>query len=147
MTWNIIRTILSILGGIIAGYLCVAALEFTSVYFFPVGFDPTDELALKKAVEEGRIPLINLVLVQLAWISGAFVASFTAGKLAHYGAMFAAWLAGGFILFAVIAMLFSLPHPLWLAISSLFAVPVASWLGWSLTGKTGTLYQHSAEKM
>jgi len=115
-TLSLLRAAGAWLLGVILGGLAVAGIEAAShaVWPPPPGLDPADTVAFADAV--AAMPIGALVLVVVAWGTGAAVAGFVASVLAGSWRLAVGALAGGVTLLGAAANLAMVPHPLWVMV-------------------------------
>ncbi|MBW8523542.1 hypothetical protein K0U91_12255 [Chryseobacterium chendengshani] len=108
-----LRQILGIIAGIIAGSLCVWAVETInhSLYPFPAGMKTNDMDAFKAYVE--NLPVLGKLLVIVGYALGALVSGFVSTKVAKNGKPVAAIICGLIFLTFTIYNMFVLPTPVW----------------------------------
>ncbi len=127
-----LRSILSVLFGVIAGAVIVFVVERMSHAVFPVpaGFDPS------KAGAIDALPFATKASVVFAWFAGAFGGGVTASLIAQRWAP-AVWVVAATILLFAVTNFTAFPHPLWMMIAS---VPAAALGGWLAVRATGARY-------
>jgi len=135
-----IRTILAVLGGVIAGGVVTGLLEALGHLALPLpeGLLPedlTDRDALNAAL--ARVPAANRLAVVAAWAGGALMAGWVTTVLARSNHLALAMLAGGGLLFAGLTNLIYIPSPLWMWGLGLAVFLPMSWLGHRLAPKRG----------
>jgi hypothetical protein len=133
-----LRIILAVFGGVIAGGVATALLEALGYVAFPLpeGLFPTD-LSDGDAVRAAlaAVPDINRLAVVAAWGGGALVAGFVTTLLARSSHQALAMLAGGGLLFAGLSNLIYTPSPLWMWALGLAVFLPMAWLGYRLAPK------------
>ena len=122
-----LRKILGVVAGVVAGALVVFAVEGIghSIYPPPAGTDLHDPEALKALML--TLPRGALLFVVLGWTLGAFAGGAVAGLIGR--GIVPALLTGAIqLLFGIMTMLM-IPHPAWMmALGILLPVPCA-WVG------------------
>ncbi|MFM7318170.1 MAG: hypothetical protein ACKO5E_14595 [bacterium] len=121
-----LRSILAVVAGIVAGSMIILLVESIGHSVFPVprGIQPdmNDRAAMIKFME--AVPLGAKVAVLLAWAMGAFASGMVATAIS--GRRHSARVAGIIMLVAVLLNLMTIPHPPWMmAIGVLLPVPAA----------------------
>lgn len=133
-----LRIILAVFGGVIAGGVATALLEALGYVAFPLpeGLFPTD-LSDGDAVRAAlaAVPDINRLAVVAAWGGGALVAGFVTTLLARSSHQALAMLAGGGLLFAGLTNLIYTLSPLWMWALGLAVFLPMAWLGYRLAPK------------
>lgn len=122
-----LRTILAIITGIIAGMVVIALVETLGHMVFPPpeGVNLKDPEALKSIMH--TIPLGAKLSVLIAWGLGVFAGASLARRFSE-GASFASWVVGAVLLaFAGVTMV-QIPHPIWMVIGA-FVVTLAGIMG------------------
>jgi hypothetical protein len=118
-----LRSVLSVLFGVLGGALIVFATERIShvIYPIPAGFDPMSATAI------AGLPFGAKAAVIIAWFAGAFGGGVIASLVSKRWAPAACVVAATMLLFA--ATNFSaFPHPLWMMIASAAATAAGGYL-------------------
>jgi hypothetical protein len=128
---GMLRSILATLAGIIAVFLLVLGIEMIghSIWPPPPGLDPTDPESVRAAMAQA--PLGALVVVAVAWVVGAFAGAWLASRIAER--RWPAYVIGGLTAVSSAANLVMIPHPFWFWIVALAIVPLAAYLGGTLS--------------
>ncbi|NND95204.1 MAG: hypothetical protein HKN45_10080 [Flavobacteriales bacterium] len=129
---TLLRTILSILLGVIAGGIAVAIIEvwmMDKLFDMPDSMIPSDSDSVAAHLE--MIPLGAKWLVVASQFVGALVASIVAGKVSG-GVKKSAITAGLIILVFTVLNLFMIPHPTWMN----FTMPLAAIVGFLLGSRS-----------
>lgn len=119
-----LRSVLGVAAGIIAGSIIVFAVEFLGHAFFPaaIAIDKSDPEQMKRLVEV--TPLGATLFVVLGWFAGAFGGGVAALMIARRWAP-AAWVVAA-TFFGLAAMNFvAIPHPLWMQASAVIVCAIA----------------------
>ena len=122
----IVRFVLGVLGGLVAGWLTTFLIEQGNTLLWPppAGLDPHNVQDI--AAIMAAMPTIALVALVFAWLAGAFVGGFVAAKIATRWPLAAAVFPGLLILAGVVGMILMIPHPKWVsAMGLLLSVPMA----------------------
>jgi hypothetical protein len=143
MIGSIVRSVVAVVVGLIAGMVVVVANEALGAIFHPVppGFDATSNEAMKAHV--ARYPAWALLLGGLGWGLATFVSSWLATRLgtgrhpAHGIAL------GAILLAAAVANMLMLPYPIWFWVENLVLLPVCFTLG-AMLGKPPSSTAQSA---
>ncbi|WP_051289347.1 hypothetical protein [Chryseobacterium daeguense] len=108
-----IRKISAVIGGLVAGSLCIGAIEWIGhkLYPLPEGIKADDVDAFKEYV--ATAPFMALLFVILAYAVGALVSGFVSTKIANDGKMRSAVICGIFFLLATVYNMVVLPTPGW----------------------------------
>ncbi|MDF1767546.1 hypothetical protein [Maricaulis sp.] len=135
-----IRMILAVLAGVIAGGVATGLLEALGHVALPlpdglIPEDLNDREALNAAL--AQVPDANRVAVIAAWAGGALVAGWLTTTLARRHHLALALVAGGGLLFAGLSNLIFIPSPLWMWAFGLAVFLPMAWLGYRLAGKRG----------
>lgn len=123
-----IRKVLALLSGLIAGGVFNMALVSVShvMYPLPQGIDPNDFEAFRAHVEANGMPTGAMMIVLGAHAGGSFVSGFVCGLIARRSWYIAAVILGVFWTCGGIAMLMMIPAPIWFAVADvLLYVPAA----------------------
>ncbi len=107
------RRILAVIGGILAGSICIWLIEALGhiLYPLPSGVKPSDIDAFKTYVS--TLPFAALLLVLLGYSFGAVVSGFISTKIANDGKSRYAIICGIFFLLATVYNMYMLPTPVW----------------------------------
>lgn len=133
-----LRTVLSVLAGVVAGMILALAVKYVGDYVFPYppDVDFTDPASLKTLA--GRVPAGALLMNVLAWTVGGFVGGVFAIRLAQADAAWPGWAVAGVLLLAAGWQMTRFPHPIWFMVLVLAAVPAAGYAaGWLLLRPQG----------
>ncbi|PIF46442.1 hypothetical protein CLU96_3473 [Chryseobacterium sp. 52] len=108
-----LRRILAVPAGLIAGMICITLIEKIGhqLYPPPAAAGSGDMEAMKEYV--AHAPFMALFFVIIGYAVAAFVSGFTASKVASNGKHTSAAVCGVIFLFITIYMMFSLPTPIW----------------------------------
>lgn len=109
-----LRGILGVLAGVIAGAITIGIAEFAGhmIYPLPQGIDPHDPAALKTFM--AIVPTGAKVAVLVAWALGTFVGSAVAIFVAQRQS-WPAWVTATALFGAALATMVQIPHPDWMA--------------------------------
>lgn len=124
-----LRNVLSVLFGVIAGAALVFAFEAVSHALFPIpaGFDPVKPGAI------AALPFVVKISVVAAWFAGALggglVASFVSRRWAP-----TVWVVAATMLLFAFTNFNAFPHPLWMMAASVPAAALGGYLAVRLTG-------------
>ena len=146
MTENMIRKILAVILGIIAGSVFNMALITVShlVYPLPEGVDPNDFEAFKAHVEANGMPTGALLIVLVAHAGGSFVSGLVVGLIAMRSWYVAAAIIGVLWTCGGISMLMMIPAPIWFAVADVVLYVPAALLGVKLGGALTRIKELSA---
>lgn len=126
-----LRKILAVVGGVVAGGVVVFAVEGVGHLLFPPppGLDMSSPEGMKAAIQS--LPAGALLFVVLAWVLGAFAGGLVAALIAR--SVGPALVTGALqLLFGIVTMVM-IPHPLWMiALGILLPLPSA-WAGGQLS--------------
>jgi len=108
-----LRRILAVLAGLIAGSICITVVEKIGHALYPPPADAAagDMEALKTYVEQA--PFMALFFIIIAYALAAIVSGFTASKISNNGKHTSAVICGMIFLLMTIYMMISLPSPIW----------------------------------
>jgi len=130
--WAIARSVLGVVGGVLAGGIVVALIEIpgTVLHPLPPGVDMADAEVLK--AHFARAPLGALIGIAIAWSVGPLVGSWVAASIARWAFFAHGVIIGGIFVAFDVMNIRSFPHPTWLAVVGVLGPLVMSWLGSSL---------------
>lgn len=122
-----LRLVLGVMAGLLAGVVVTAAVESMGHMLFPppAGTNLTDPAAVRGIM--AQLPLQAKVFVLIAWFLGVLAGASTAALVAGRRALAGRITAGIFAAF-VAWTLVSIPHPAWMVVGALVAVVVATLL-------------------
>lgn len=108
-----LRVILGIVAGIIAGSLCIWGVETLNhiLHPYPAGMKANDMEAFKSYIE--NLPFLGKFMVILGYAVGALVSGFISTKIAKNGRPTAAVVCGLIFLSFTIYNMMVLPTPIW----------------------------------
>lgn len=121
-----LRLILGVVAGAIAGMLTITAIEALGHIIWPppAGLDMNDMDAFRAAV--ATMPTGALAAVVAAWTIGAFVGALVANLIARRA--LAGWIVVALVIAAIVANATMIPGPLWMPISGILLALLAGWL-------------------
>lgn len=124
-----LRSVLSVLFGVLTGAAIVFAVERISHGLFPIpaGFDPTKPEAI------AGLPFGAKASVVFAWFFGAFGGGVVAALIARRWAP-AAWIVAATMLLFAMTNFSAFAHPLWMMIASAPAAALGGYLAVKITG-------------
>ncbi|MCW3169547.1 hypothetical protein OMO38_13555 [Chryseobacterium sp. 09-1422] len=108
-----LRVILGVVGGIIAGSLCIWGVETLNhiLHPYPAGMEANDMEAFKSYIE--NLPFLGKFMVIVGYAVGALVSGFISTKIAKNGKPTAAVICGLIFLSFTIYNMMVLPTPIW----------------------------------
>lgn len=120
-----IRNILALFVGIAVAIAVVGGIEWLSHEIFGAidSVDMEDKDALRDLI--ASLPVGAILVIGLAWMSGAFAGSLVAGTLGTLKPHHCVFTVSGLILAGAITNLLLIPHPLWFSIVSPIGIVVA----------------------
>lgn len=127
-----IRTFLAVLAGLVAMFVCVAAIEMIGIYQYPppLGLDVKDAGAMNAWI--ATLPKAALLIVLAAWTIGALAGGWTAARLSRRHPLPSAMLVGLTVLLATSTNFYQYAHPAWMMIAGLALPLPMAWLGYRL---------------
>lgn len=130
-----LRFIVAGLIGVVVAFASVAGIEALGHAVYPPPADLDFSNANQVRAFMDALPLGALLLVLGSWISGTFLGGLVAALIARSRPYLFAGIVGAFVLAATIANLLLIPHPLWLTLLALAAIPLAAFLAGALGSK------------
>ncbi|RZU02631.1 hypothetical protein [Rivibacter subsaxonicus] len=127
-----LRYSVALVAGAVIAVAVVSAVQALGhwVHPLPAGLDTSDPEQLRAYALEA--PVAALLFVLASWVAGSFVGALVAAVLARTRPVLFAVIIGLLMLAATLATLTAIPHPLWFAVTSLVAVPLAALAaGWA----------------
>lgn len=130
-----LRSILGIVLGILIGGLTVGLIEFAGNLFHPMPaeMDRNNWDAVKS--HAAKAPLAAHACVAIGWTIGPLVGAWIAAMIARRSFLVIGLTIGIVFLLCDLAMILSLPTPLWLAAIGILAPLISAWLGASLAAR------------
>lgn len=124
-----LRSITSVLVGVVAGALLVFVVQLLAHQFFPApaGFDATNPDAVRS------LPFATKFSVLVSWWAGAFGGGLLASLIARRWAP-AVWVVALTILLFAATNFSAFPHPLWMMIGAIPSTALGGWLAIKATG-------------
>ena len=124
-----IRRGLSVIAGLVAGFIVISIVEGASSLIFPppAGLDLNDQQALRDFIQ--GLPAGALLFVLLAHILGSFIAGFACVAVSGEGWRPGALVVGAIVLAGGVFNLVAIPHPVWFAIADVAIYIPAAYLG------------------
>lgn len=120
-----LRTVLGIVAGVLAGFVTVFAVEWIGHQVFPMpGGIPEDPEAMKAMT--ATLPFATLASVVAAWTLGALAGALVGNAIAQRA--LAGWIVVTLLIAATVANLLMFPHPAWMAACGI-VLPIA--MGWA----------------
>jgi hypothetical protein len=129
---RLVRTILGVVAGAVAGGAIVFVTEFIGHSLFPP--PPDINLGNPEDVERlmASLPAGAFAMVLLGWFLGSFAGALLAYRLSERPA--AAWaVAAIFILFTAMTFM-TIPHPAWMIAAGLLIPLASAWLALRVSG-------------
>ncbi len=110
------RSILGVFAGVAVGIVVVGLVETLGMRLIPPppGMDPTNPASIAAAMSQ--MPVGSFLFLLAAWILGAGAGVTTAMRVARSGQRWPGLLVGGVILAATVYNLWTIPHPVWVAV-------------------------------
>ena len=124
-----VRNLIAVVTGVLAGGMVVAILEGIGHAIFPPppGLDVSNPQSLAGVMDQ--IPLGAKLAVSVAWALGSLAGGFLAAKMCGSRHVLMALLVGAVLLAGGGYTLVTIPHPVWMAaLGVLVPLPMA-WLG------------------
>lgn len=127
------KSILSIVLGLLIGFVVIALIEASNVLLFPppAGLDLNDPATLQAYA--AQIPTGAKIIVLLAWAVGTFAAGATAAKVAVKSKTTHALIVGALFMMAGIYNMLTIPSPTWFWIIGILIYLPAAYLGAKIT--------------
>lgn len=115
----LLRSLLAIVLGVLAGFLVVMLVELLSMSLFPVpgGVNPSDPDGFRDLF--ARLPAGAVVLVLVAHALGAFAGGWTSAWRAPMRPILHGLVVAGIVMAAGIVNLRMIPHPAWFVVTDL----------------------------
>ncbi len=135
----ILRSIGSVLLGLVVGFIVVLAVEFADYKLFPPppGLNLLESSAQAMKDYETHAPLGAMVMVILGWGISTLLASWLTARFAPAPKMLHGMIVGIFLLGAGIANMLEFPHPLWFWICGVLVFLPAAYIGSRLAAGSG----------
>lgn len=130
-----LRRLLSIIAGILAGIIVVIAGDNICHLIWP---PPTDlDLSDQRLMTEfvGSIPFPEFLLMLCFWLLSSLTGGFVAGKINSHSWKFSSIVTSCILLAAASLNMFMLPHPLWMVVASVILYIPAGYLGGKIANR------------
>jgi hypothetical protein len=139
-----LRTILSVVAGIVVAFAIVFASDALFHALIPSAPPPADtgDREAMGAYVAGQ-PSSVLVALLAGWTLAAFAGSALAARLARRGE-WPGWVVTSLFLFATAANFLMVPHPSWMVTLGVAAILVAGWAGSRIGARTAPRVPHSS---
>jgi hypothetical protein len=126
------RKILSILAGVVTGWLIIFIGDAATHVLFPPaeGTDFTNQEEFRAFVES--IPAKVFILMLSFWLLAAFIGGFVSAKINKAGWKRFSIITGSVLLAATILNLLMISHPLWMVIIAVLLIVPAAYFGGKL---------------
>lgn len=133
-----IRCVLAVLGGMVAGSIFNMAVVMLSwaIYPPPAGADMSDSATMGAYVQSLPVPALLLILV--AHAGGAFVGGLIAARIARRSPLVLGGIVGGFFLIGGVVNALSIPAPLWFVVIDLVSYVPCGMIGAKLVAPAAT---------
>ena len=124
-----LRNILALMAGIIAGVAAIGVIQWLNFQLFPPppGLDPEMPEDVARILQQ--VSPWAIVLLEVSYVAGALASGFVAARLARPRPMALALTMGAVFTLFNIANLLQIPHPLWLAVLTTATFLPLAWLG------------------
>lgn len=124
---TIVRIILGIIIGAALGIGIVMAGDALNHMLWPP--PPSVQITNPESIRDymATAPITSMLGLPVTWTLAAFAAAFAAAKIG--ARVWCGWVAGALMCAATGLNLLLIPHPLWMLIVSVIAVPLAAFLG------------------
>ncbi|MCS7072851.1 MAG: hypothetical protein NZ108_00125 [Bacteroidia bacterium] len=126
------KQFLSVVAGVISGVLSVAVIDTINSQLFPHESLPSDTTAQIEFIKS--LPLMQLVLVVMAWIIGGFFGGLVTRLIDKINGARYALVTGLIITGLTLLNLILIPHPTWMWIVGLGGILPCAWLGAKVAG-------------
>lgn len=123
-----LRLILGLIAGVLAGGIIVGVVETLSHVIFPPppGLDVSDPAQLRSVMDQ--ISLEAKIAVLVAWAGGTFAGGWVAAFIARRG-QWPAWIVAAVLFGGSVWSMTMIPHPLWMIAGAVIVSIVFAWLG------------------
>lgn len=131
------KNFLSVLAGVIAGFIVVFIGDATCEKLYPVppGIDLSNKLVMLTYVS--TIPIYVLVIMVLFWLFSSFVGGLLAARINRPQWKRSCLITGGILLAAAVLNMAMIPHPMWMLVTALIGyIPAAFFGGYLVRDKT-----------
>lgn len=121
-----LRLILGVVVGAIAGMLTISVIEMLGHVIWPppTGVDMNDMDAFRATV--AAMPTGALAAIVAGWTIGAFVGALAANLIAQRA--LAGWIVAALVIAAIIVNATMIPGPSWMPVSGILLALLAGWL-------------------
>jgi hypothetical protein len=125
----LVRSILAVLGGLLAAFVVIGLVEAAGVRFYPPppGMDPRDPKSIRAVM--ANLPRGALLCVLVAYAAGSVVGGWVAARFAPSAKLTHGMVVGALLLAAGVLNMSTIPHPGWFWISSIAIYLLGTWSG------------------
>ena len=122
-----LRRIGATLAGMLLAFAVIVIVEMigNALYPLPPGVDPKNPESIARAMR--NVPAAALIVVVIGWTAGALLGSWLAARIAR--SVWPAVIVGALVVCGAVANMLTIPHPLWMWISSLVLVALVTLAG------------------
>jgi len=119
-----LRKIGATLAGIVLAFAVIVIVEMVgnALYPLPPGVDPRNPESLARAMR--NVPAAALAVVVIGWTAGALAGSWLAARIAR--SVWPAVIVGALVVCGAVANMLTIPHPLWMWITSIVLVALVT---------------------
>lgn len=121
-----LRTSMALVIGILVAFITIMCVEQIAHLLFPLSVDLGQQDTSASTQYMKNLPVISLLMVQLAWCMGIALGIFSAALVARQVRGRFALAIGTLISGSALATMLLLPHPLWFIVLSAICLPVVS---------------------
>ncbi|HBE69555.1 MAG TPA: hypothetical protein DDW52_15525 [Planctomycetaceae bacterium] len=129
---RILRYLLAVLLGVLAGCFAVAAFQVVSVFAFPMPESVSIDNRQQMTEWLASLPVTAKLLVLAGWALAAFVGPLIGRLTAANRSIWPGVGAGAILLGFTVLSLISIAHPLWLSVCGVMVYPILGVLGLTL---------------
>lgn len=126
---SILRSVLAVIAGVLAGGVVVAVIQNISsgMYSLPPGVDISTPEALGRAMT--LLPIGAFLMVLLSYAVGSGVGGFVAARIAPRAPVGHALVVGGLLMVRGLTNLTVFPHPTWFVVVNVSEFLLFAWMG------------------
>ncbi len=145
--WSKNRGLLAVILGLLSAFITVMLIESIGHYIYPPDelLDYSKPETIEKYLQSA--PLGAMMFVVIAQVLASLVIGYVSTKVAPPDSHIPFYISMALFMIAIIANYVSLPHPIWMPISTIILALVAAYQGRMIAQKTYTLPNKQKQKI
>ncbi len=134
--WSKNRGLLAVILGMLTAFMTVMLVEAIghAMYPPPQKLDAAKPETIREYID--KAPLGAMLMVVLAQVLGALVAGYVSTKVAPVGRSRPFYITMSIYLIATVANYVSIPHPIWMPVTTLLVMGLAAYTGYQIARRS-----------